>query len=424
MGLRLTVLGGGREVGRTALLVEDLDHERRVLLDYGVSFDEDDKPILPLSTPPAKLTAVAITHAHLDHVGAAPMLYISARPPIFMTEITKEFARLMIEDMIKLAGYYLPFEYPELETMLSCTQAIPLNKPVNIDGIELEFLNAGHIPGSAMVKLRIGNKTILYTGDVNAIDTRLVKGIDTSNLEGEILIIESTYGNVDHPDRRQVEDKFIETVKSVIEEGGIVLIPAFALGRSQEILALFAERMPYADVYYDGMSRKILEIMLNYRNYINRIDLLEKASRLFTCVQGTGMRKKILKSGGSIIVTPAGMLKGGPALYYLKRIANQRRNAIILVSYQARATPGRLMLSEGVVELGSPRVQAKVFWFDFSSHSGVSGLMKLVKSVKNLEKVIVVHGNDSVVYDFAYRIKEEVGVEVHTPANGETIDLS
>jgi len=424
MAIKITVLGGGREVGRTAILLEDECSGKRILLDYGVSFNEDDIPVLPLSTAPSRLDAIAITHAHLDHVGAAPMLYISARKPIIMTELTKEFSRLLIEDMMKLAGYYLPFEHVELETMLANTKTVSLGDEVWIDGIALKFINAGHIPGSSMILVETKNKRIVYTGDVNTIDTRLVRGARVDGLDADILIIESTYGNIDHPERRKVEDKFIECLKEVIEDGGVALIPAFALGRSQEILALLAERMPYADVYYDGMARRIMDIMLSYSRYINRPELLEKAARLFTQVQGTGMRKKILKKPGSIIVSPAGMLKGGPSLYYLKRIWNEKKNAVFLVSYQAPATPGRRLLSEGVIEEGMPRIRARVYWFDFSSHAGVSGLISIVKSFKSLEKVIVVHGNDSTAYEFAYRIREEVGVEVEVPENGQTISIA
>ncbi|NPA96417.1 MAG: MBL fold metallo-hydrolase [Crenarchaeota archaeon] len=422
MGLKITVLGAGREVGRAAVLLEGGNGDT-LLLDYGVAFDETDVPVFPLSVKPSKLKAIAVTHAHLDHVGAVPMLFVSVRKPVVMTELTMEFAKLLIEDMMRLAGYYLPFEHPELETMLANTKTVSIGSEVWIDGVKMEFINAGHIPGSTMVKIDIDGTSVLYTGDVNTIDTRLVKGADLSGVEANVMIIESTYGNVDHPDRREVEEKFIDAVKSVIEDGGNVLIPAFALGRSQEILALLAERMPYAEVYYDGMSRRMMDLMLSYPKYINRIDLLRKAAQIFTPVQGTGMRRKILRERGAIIVTPAGMLKGGPSMYYIKRLWDDKKSAVFLVSYQAPSTPGRKLLNEGVIEEGTSKIKAKLFWFDFSSHAGASGLMKLVKQVKGLEKVIVIHGNDAVAYELAYRIREEVGVDVSVPANGDTIEV-
>ncbi len=421
MSMKIEVLGGGREVGRTAILVEYSG--KSILFDYGVSFNEEDIPVLPMSVQPSKLSAVLVTHAHLDHVGAAPFLYVSARPPAVMTELTKELAKVMIEDMLKLAGYYLPFEYPELEAFLSSVQPLRLGSELIINDIRIEAINAGHIPGSAMYRVEIGNRSILFTGDVNTIDTRLVKGAHREGLEANILIIESTYGNVDHPPRKRVEDKFIDTIRSVVEDGGTVLIPAFALGRAQEILALLAEKMPYANVYYDGMARRILEIFLSYREYINRVDLLEKVVRIFTAVQSSSMRRKICREPGSIIVAPAGMLKGGPSVYYLKRMGENSRNALILVSYQAKSTPGRKLLSDGCIEEGGSKIKARVYWYDFSSHAGVSGLLEIVKSVRNLEKVVIIHGSDNSAFELAYRIKENLGIDVEVPSVNQVITV-
>ena len=420
-GVSITVLGGGREVGRAAVLLSYGD--KKILFDYGIGLGEDDIPVLPLPVKPAELSAVAITHSHLDHVGAAPFLYISRRIPTVMTGLTRELSRIMITDMLKLAGYYLPFEYPELNVMLESVVEGRLGSTLEVSGIPIDIINAGHIPGSAMFRVEVGGRYILYTGDVNTIDTRLVKGADLSGIEANVVVIESTYGNVDHPPRSRVEERFIEVVKEVVEDGGVVLIPAFALGRSQEILCLLAEKMPYANVYYDGMARQITEILLNYRRCIHRPDLLEKAYKIFTPVPRASLRKKILKEPGAVIVTPAGMLKGGPALYYIKRMWSDRRSALIFVSFQAPSTPGRRVLEEGVFEELGPRVQARVMWFDFSSHAGVSGLLGLLKSVKGLEEVVVIHGGDPTVFDFAALVEEELGVKVHTPSNGETIEL-
>jgi len=417
--LSISILGGGREVGRAAVIVSDGSH--KVLFDYGIGLGEDDIPILPLPAKPAELDLIAITHSHLDHIGAAPFLYVSKRTPVLMTGLTRNLAQVMISDMLKLAGYYLPFEYPELNTMLESVVEAKLGSTVEVAGVQVDVFNAGHIPGSAMFRVELGNKYMLYTGDVNTIDTKLVKGVELSGVEANTVIIESTYGNVDHPPRELVEEEFLSIVKSVVEEGGRVLIPAFALGRSQEILCLLAEKMPYANVYYDGMARHIMEILLNNPEGLNRIDLLEKAYRIFTPVTKSSMRRKILKERGAVIVTPAGMLKGGPALYYIKRMWSDKNSALIFVSFQAPSTPGRRVLEEGVFEELGPKVQAKVRWFDFSSHAGVSGLIRILKSVKGLENVVVVHGNDPTAFDFAALVEEELGVKVYVPSNGETL---
>jgi len=420
MKLKVIVLGSGKEIGRSAVLVEGKGTS--LLLDYGVALGEGDEPELPLSIAPSKLTALIVTHAHLDHVGAAPLLYISGKIPTIMTPLTRDISELMIEDMLKISGYYLPFEHLELRNMLENTKPIGYYKELELNNARVQLISSGHIPGSAMVKIIIGERSLIYTGDVNTIDTRLVSSADTSNLEADTLIIEGTYADVDHPERPMIEKKFIDTIVEILEDGGTVLVPAFSLGRSQEVLALLAEKLPYITVYYDGMVRRITEIMLSYKNYLNKPDLLEKAVKIFEPVRGWDMRKKIWKEP-CVIVAPAGMLKGGPSLYYIKRLWSGRNNAIILVSFQAPGTPGRMLIEEGTFMEKGPRITARLEWFDFSSHAGFSGLFNIVKRVKNLEKVIIVHAEESSANYLATKIREELGVDTYIPENGQSIEI-
>jgi len=420
--LKIHVLGGGKEVGRAAILLEYRD--TKILLDYGVSFDEKDLPVLPLSVKPTLLDAVIVTHAHLDHVGAAPMLYVSASPAFISTHLTVMLSRIMIEDLIKLSGYYLPFEYPELISLLRAAKGVEYEEEIRIKNAAVTLYDAGHIPGSASVNIDFGDLRVFYTGDTNVVETKMSKNkfVD-KNLKSDILIIESTYGDSEHPPRHITEDLFIKVVREVIDEGGNVLIPAFALARAQEILALLAERLDYADVYYDGLARTVLELYLSNKHYINRSDLLEKASRIFAAVTDSSMRRKIARGHSNIIVAPAGMLKGGPALYYLKKMIDHRKNAIILVSYQAPTSTGWRLLTEGLIEDGVS-VKSRIYWFDFSSHAGSSDLKRIVRSLKDLEEVIIIHGSEESASKLAGDLREELGVNVHVPRTGETIELN
>jgi len=420
MNQRIHILGAGREVGRAAIAVEKSG--RYLLLDYGVTFDEKDIPMLPLTIPPSMVDGLIITHAHLDHVGAAPLLYISSNPRSYMTPITRDISRLMLYDFLKLSSYYLPFEANEVEKFLESATSVGYGGEVDVGRFRVLFRDAGHIPGSASVLLDDGSKRILYTGDVNTLETRLVGPADLGGLDAEVLIIEATYGDTDHADRSSVEERFVEAVREVVERGGTVLVPAFSLSRSQEILSMLAERLDSYRVSYDGMIRPITEIMLRYLSYIRKPESLKKANDIFTQVDGWSMRRRIWREPG-VIVASAGMLKGGPALYYLKRIAGDKNSAVFLVSYQGKNTPGRMILEKGVFMEGGPRVVARVEWFDFSAHAGRSGLLSIVKSIKSLEKVIVIHTDPDVGASFANRVKEELGVDVVLPGIGDVIEV-
>ncbi|MCD6340843.1 MAG: MBL fold metallo-hydrolase [Desulfurococcales archaeon] len=423
--IKIKILGGGREVGRAAVAVGS--NGKYVLLDYGINFDEKDIPQLPLHIRPNELVAVAVSHAHLDHIGALPMLYTSAKIPAVMTRVTKELSKIMLSDFLKISGYYLPYEQVDVEIMLDSTLDLYYDSEVSFSDYTLKLINAGHIPGSAMTLIEVGDTRILYTGDVNTINTRLVKGAFLDGIKADILITEGTYGNSIHPSREEIEKEFIESVREVIDEGGNVLIPAFSLGRSQEILLLLYEKLRWANVYYDGMVRVINDILVSHPEYLNRYDLLVRALKEFRMVRNSGERRKIVKSEGNIIVSSAGMLKGGPAVYYLKKIMDDPNNAVFLVSYQGPTTPGRSLLENGYLTEDGGQVKARVQWFDFSSHAGADGLIKLVKSVRGLSKVVLIHSEEETGLVFKEKLREILNdIDIYFPVNGDEllIDLN
>ncbi len=420
--LEIKVLGGGREVGRAAVAVGRPGSY--MLLDYGVNFNERDEPQLPMHIRPNEVEALVLTHAHLDHVGAAPLLFTTSRLPAVMTSVTAELSEVMIKDFLKLSGYYLPFEEVDLEVMLDNTMYMDYGRRLRFNSYVVELINAGHIPGSSMVLIDTGDARVLYTGDVNTVETRLVRGADLSGVKVDVLIIEGTYGNSIHPPREETEKEFVECVEEVVRSGGNVLIPAFSLGRSQEILALLYEKLPEAEVYYDGMVRVISNIVVSHPEHLNRYGLVAKALSEFKAVRNSSERRRIVKREGQVIVSSAGMLKGGPAQYYIKKLANNPKNAIYLVSYQAPGTPGRTMLETGSLRPGSEPIKARVMWFDFSSHAGMDGLLKLARQVSGLRKIILVHSDEGVGMEFKSRLAELVGEEnVLFPINGDTVSV-
>ncbi|MDW8010442.1 MAG: MBL fold metallo-hydrolase [Sulfolobales archaeon] len=414
----IKILGGGLEVGRAAVSVAC--EGRVVLMDYGVSFTEDDRPKLPEHVRPSEIHAVAVTHAHLDHVGAVPYLYTtSSYPMLLMNRLTKAVSEVLIKDFIKISGYYLPFDESDWFRAVESVHYVEMGERVEVGGIVFESFNSGHIPGSQTYVADFDSIRIAYTGDVNTVDTRLVRGFSTSSARADVLVIEGTYADVDHPDRDSVEKEFVDSVEEVVSGGGSVLVPSFSLGRAQEILALLYEKFSGGSVYYDGMIRVVNGILASYPEYINKYETFLKATREFEEVRSASQRRRLVKEGGNVIVASAGMLKGGPSAYYLKKMYDDPRNAVFLVSYQAPQTPGRKLLENGVVDDLGP-VRARVEWFDFSSHAGFSGLLKIVESFKNLRAVVLIHTGEQ-----ARALREALKdrYEVYVPRSGESIEI-
>ncbi|AWR94872.1 MBL fold metallo-hydrolase [Acidianus brierleyi] len=421
MNYKIKILGGGQEVGRAGIEVSN--EQESIILDYGVNFSPDDSPNFPLQEMPSKVDGFVVSHAHLDHVGALPIYQISTTKPVYGTRLTKQIAELIIKDFLKISGAKVPYEWVELRKTMDNFQTFDYNKEFQIGSFAIKTSNAGHIPGSAITLVKTEKGDVAYTGDINLANTKLMRPADLEIMKSaKVIVTEATYGRFNHPERKNVIDEFYSSILEVLEGGGTVLVPAFSLSRSQEILAILAEKeIPYP-VYYDGMSRTIMELMINNPEYINDIDNLRKAYNEFRYVRGWEDRNKAWKNNG-VIVASAGMLKGGPAVYYYKKLAENPKNGIFLVSYQAENTPGRKLLEAGKFTDESPLLKARFEMFDFSSHAGNRQLMDIVKSSSALEKVIIVHASLDNAQHFAEMVKEELGVEVKVPENGEEIDV-
>jgi len=417
------VLGGGGEVGRMAILVRG--SRNTVLLDYGVNFDEEGRPIFPLHVRPRDLTAVVLSHAHLDHCGALPGLYVSSSPPLYTTPLTAELAELMFRDAVKLSGYYLPYEEEEIRNALRQAKPVNFNEAVELNGDSLMFLNAGHVPGSVMTLMSIDGYRILFTGDFNLAPSNLLDGADLYNVPRDIdlVIMEATYAGGTHPPRERLEEEFIKAVKETLEEGGSVLIPSFTIGRTQELLlTLIKHDVTEVPIYVDGLARVANRVISKYPQFLRDPNLYAKAMTYSTEIMGNYFRRNALRDQ-AVIITPAGMLKGGAAVYYLKRLGGDRRNAVILPSYQAPDSPGYDLLTKGVVRVDNEeiRVNAKVYWFDFSAHSGLEELVNFIRYFSEGTNILIVHSSPR----NALRLSEHLkGRNIHvTLTTGEAFEL-
>jgi len=419
--LKIQFLGGTREIGRSALAV--MTEKTELVLDYGVMVDHE--PGFPMHVPPKEVDGVVLTHGHLDHSGAVPIFHIQEGRPVYGTELTFDLAQLLISDFIHLSSYYLPFEYLELRSMIRKGVRLGFREKKNVGDLQLQLLDAGHLPGSAQVLVESGDgRRLLYTSDYNISDTRLLRAADRDYGQLDALVMESTYANEEHPDRAILEKEFVERVNEVVEEGGTVLVPAFSVGRSQEIACVLAAHHFEYSVTIDGMSREANRLLLNHVKYLREPRLFMDAVHLADSVEGWRDRRLATKKPG-VIISPAGMLKGGPAAFYVGKLGKKHRNAVFLVSYQIPGTPGRELLEKGrcVIDGKMRKVRAKVERFDFSSHCGASQLKETVKALDGSPKVFVMHGAEGNCERFARWVREEAGLEAVAPKSGETHEV-
>ncbi|MEK6821311.1 MAG: MBL fold metallo-hydrolase, partial [archaeon] len=325
----LTVHGAGKEVGRSSFVLNAANE--RVLMDYGVKFTpaETEYP-LPVT---GKLDAMILSHAHFDHSGYVPFIFKDHAPNIYTTQPTLELSKLLWGDSLKIAsqdGETPAYDLPQIQAAEKNAFLMHYKKPVDLTkNMQLEFFDAGHILGSAMSKINMGEKTFVYTGDLMGSPMRLHEGADVKSM-GKIdyLLMESTYGNREHPDREKTILAFMEKIRETLDRGGHVIIAAFAIGRSQELNDILFEYGVDAPVFIDGMSRQATEIYDRFPAFNKKPKVVRRMLEQLNFVRHPGIRKQTLKEP-SVIVTTAGMLEGGPIMFYLDKLHADPRSSLL-----------------------------------------------------------------------------------------------
>ena len=418
--MQVGFLGGAREVGRIGITVKS--QKSKVVLDYGVMLDRE--PGFPMHVPPKELDAVILTHSHLDHSGAIPIFYINDKKPLVTNKLNLELTQVLIQDFIHLSSYYLPFEYLELNTMMHNSRHIDFGVEETVGDMKVKLFDAGHTPGSAQVQVEADGKKILFTGDYNMEDSKMLKGATMDYGDFDAVITESTYASEDHTLRPELEKSFVEAATEVVERGGTVLVPAFGVGRAQEIACVLSANHFEYPVVLDGMAREASRIMMNYKEFLRDPKLFMNAMHSLDWVDGWRDRRRAAKDPG-VIISPAGMLKGGPSQFYVSKIAKKATNAIFLVSYQIPGTPGKQLMDTGVTLVDGKvrKVKSQYRHFDFSSHCGASQLKEGLRLLGGKPKVFCVHGAEGNCELFANWAKTELGLDAVAPRTGETFEI-
>jgi KH/beta-lactamase-domain protein len=456
--LRMTVLGGAQEVGRSAFLIKT--RESSVLLDCGIhpgsnrpfeSFPRFDSPEFEIDS----LDAVVISHAHLDHCGLAPFLFkYGYDGPIYCTAPTSNLMTMLQLDYLDVAGKQgvTPF-YDQKDVRECVLHTIPLRYGVVTDiapDIRLTLHNSGHILGGAMVHLHIGEglHNIVYTSDYKFGRTMLLEAATTDFPRVETVITESTYSGADDivPSRMEAEEALTKVINATLERKGKVLIPVPAVGRAQEIMLVidgYMKRglMKEAPVFIEGMISEATAIHTAYPEYLGREvrhsilheEINPFQSDYFTIVEHPSVRQGIIEGEPCIVLATSGMLEGGPVIEYFKNWASNDKNSIIFVSYQIEGTMGR-RVQKGVGEVTMMDNEGKMAALSIKmgvnsieGFSGHSDRRQLVNYLTHLnpkpERVFVVHGEKQKTVNFAHFMDTKAGMNTVVPAVLETFRL-
>jgi Cft2 family RNA processing exonuclease/dsRNA-specific ribonuclease len=417
--LKLSFLGGASAIGASSTLLEAGD--RKILVDCGVRF-RTDRPLPDLDELSGlSLDAIVLTHAHSDHSGALPVLH-DAFPgtPIYMTPPTADLVGILQRDALKLMGSAAEREgelplYGErqVEQAMAAFRRVHHGVPVTVGDLELTFLPASHILGASMLHVASDAGSVLFTGDYSVSAQRTVPALARPRLRADLLVTESTYGNRLHADRKSAEARMVGRIAEVLERGGRVLVPAFAIGRAQEVLLIVraaqrAGRLPKVPVFVDGMVRAVCDVYAGHERYVTEAlarEIRASGHPFFSDpvrpIRHRDERKAALEAGPCIFVASSGMLAGGPSAFYAAELAPNEQDAIFITGYQDEESPGRALLrlaeqqaGPRELRLGERTVEVRCTFetYGLSAHADRMQMLGFAEALRP-RGVVLVHGD-------------------------------
>jgi len=453
--VRVSFLGAARQVGRSCFLLQT--PESRVLLDCGINVAAPEAYAYPFLDAPEfkleELDAVIVSHAHIDHSSLVPYLYrMGFRGPTYCTLPTRDISALLALDFISIAfkeAKKALYSSTDVKEMVKHTITLDYEEVTDITpDIRMTLYNAGHILGSAMVHLHIGNglHNLLYTGDMKYSRTALLESAVTEFPRLETVIMECTYGGKDDVTlpRKESEKQLTDAIKRTVERGGKILIPVLGVGRSQEV-QLIIERivreglLEKISVFIQGMVWDITAIHTAYPDFLNnnvRRAIFHKdqnpfLSDIFQRIGSFKEQQQVIEEKGScVILATSGMLTGGPSVSYFKALADNPKNTLIFVNYQGEGSLGRIVqrgAKEVMVEDEKEPVKVKMEIVTLDGLSGHSDRNQLTSFIHRLRpqprKVILVHGENSKCLELASAIHKQARIETNAPKNLESIRI-
>ncbi|KYH30565.1 ribonuclease [Clostridium tepidiprofundi DSM 19306] len=449
--MKISFLGGAYEVGASCILV-NIDG-KNILMDSGIrqSMSKDPMPDFRTIQENGGVDAIVISHAHLDHIGTLPIIskeYPNAR--IYMNNMTKDLVRVLLYDSLKIMNNReaeIPL-YADIDVENMLNRIFTINYQVEFeifDDIRLTFYNAGHIAGASCIYLKGKECAVFYSGDFSVFSQKSIEGAKIPRLRPDIGIFEATYGDKLHSNREIEEERLIDIVNRCISENGHMLIPAFALGRAQEVIlilkkAMNTKKIKKVNIYVDGMIKDINRMYKRNPLYLKNVigkKILRGIEPFYDDnikpIQNKEQRESIFKSKEScIVISSSGMLTGGPSQYYAEKLASKDNGYIVITGYQDEEAPGRKLLNllkkspeDRTLEINNKiiPVKCKIERVGLSAHAD-KGEIKAVISRLMPKNIFLVHGDSNIISEFSNELNKEIQRRIYTPKSGESFDIN
>lgn len=455
--MRLTFLGGADEVGASSTLIEIAG--KKLLVDAGIRISakgrrritDDQLPDLRLISEAGGPDYILVTHAHTDHTGALPLVVerypnvpvLATAPSIALTRVLQADAQRIMKSKQEEEGELPLFDEIAVDRLLEAFQIVEMRQAIRLgEGLQVTYHTSGHILGAASLVLESEEGTLVMSGDVSMTPQRAVVRAQPPRTKADVLVLESTYGGKLHANRAAEEKRLVDTLKTVIARGGKALIPAFALGRAQEVLQILLANRDQIDapIYADGMVRSVCLAYSRFADWLpGETVKMAKDEPLFfrdkvRPVQSMAQREEIGRGEGScIIVSSSGMLTGGPSAAYARHLAGDARNAIFLTGYQDEESPGRYIQrilkerGEGeevpfTIDGQTVTMRCELGTYSLSAHADEAELISMAESFE-AEEVALVHGDPGARHSLATGLRAR-GRIVRMPVSGQALEYA
>jgi len=441
-------LGGAKEVGASCVLIKA--GGKNILIDSGIRMKEDKLPNLQVLRELGGVDVCLISHAHLDHIGSLPLI-AREYPHIFFytNQPTKDLIKVLLYDSLRImeiAEDEIPiYAEKNVEDLLDRTLTYGFNYTFEpVEGIRVTFFPAGHILGASMIFIQTQEGSILYTGDFSADKQLTVDKASVPKIRPDIVICESTYGDRLHTNRSFEEERLFNTIYEVISQGGKVLIPAFAIGRAQEVILILRNYMKKRkvsfNIFIDGMVREVIKVYRNNPTYLSSryYKRVLKGEEIFLAdninvVSDKKQREEIISSSDPcVIISSSGMLTGGPSVFYAEKIVQSPNALIAITGYQDEEAPGRKLLelaelseSEKKIDLNGKEyeVKCRVEKYGLSAHSDRDKILGFLSTLRP-RTVIFAHGSEEAISQISDMAVKELDANIVVPQNGEVNIIS